>query len=116
MKEMILFVLCFFTSLFIYEIFIVKKAKKKRDKKPIEVTYLIKKYKIDLRKANYTQLLQIVSLTSSFDIALIVSLVCMTNNYWIELLVAIFSSIPIILISYHFVGNFYKKRGMIKNV
>jgi hypothetical protein len=75
MREMILFVLCFFTSLFIYEIFIVKKAKKKRDKKPIEVTYLIKKYKIDLRKANYNQLLQIVSLTSSFDIALIVSLV-----------------------------------------
>lgn len=117
MQEVILFILCFLLVLFIYEIFIVRREKKNNSfKKPMEVRYLVNRYKVDLDKANYKQMLQIISLTSSFDIALIVSFSNIFDSYAIQLLVALVSSIPVILISYHFVGNFYKKKGMIKDV
>ena len=72
MKEnIILSVLSFILVLIVYEIFIVNKAKKNREKLPVEIKYIIKKYKIDLDKINYNQLLQVMAIVSSFDIALI---------------------------------------------
>ena len=62
LDEIILFLLCFFLVLIIYEIFIVRNAKKKKDKRPMEVKYLIARYHLNMRKVDYSQLLQIVAL------------------------------------------------------
>ncbi len=117
MQEIILFLLCFLFVLFVYEVFIVNKAKKRNSKKrPMEVRYLVNRYKVDLKKANYSQMLQIISLVSSFDIAFIVSIANIADSYMIQLLIVLGLILPVILLSYHFVGNFYKKKGMIKDV
>ena len=120
LEEVVLFFMCFIFVLIIYEIFIVSKAKKNEDKDikkyPIEVKYLIAKYKLDIKKVNYKQLLQIVALVSSFDISVIVSLVMIFDSYLFQLLGALIIVVPVILVSYHFVGLFYKKKGMIKDV
>ena len=114
MEKIILFIISFIVVLIIYELFVVKKAKKNKENKPIEIKYLVNKYKVDLKKANYNQMLQIVALVSSFDIALIILIVSLFKRINIQIIIAVISIFPTILISYMFVGRFYKKRGMIK--
>jgi len=113
-NELILFIISFIFVLIIYEFFIVNKSKRRNSKnRPIEIKYLVSRYKLDLKKIHYRQILQIVSLVSSFDIAFIVSIASIFDSYLIQLLVAVALILPVIFISYHFVGNYYVKKGMI---
>ena len=84
LEEVLLFLICFILVLILYEIFIVlpmknyrkNKSKGKKIKKvrndPVEVKYLIFKYGLNIEKVDYNKLLRIVSLVSSFDIAVVV--------------------------------------------
>lgn len=118
MQEVILFLLTYLFVFIIYEIFIVKRAiknekKKKDNKQPMEIKFLIYKYKFNLKKVNYHKLLHIVAFVSSFDISLIVSLALLTNNYILEILIILGLVVPVILFSYHIVYLIYKKKGLI---
>ena len=116
LEELILFLLCFLLVLLVYELFIVRKDKKNKSKKyPMEVKYLINRYHLNMRKVDYPQLLQIVALVSSFDIAFIVSVVMFVDNYLWQILSVLILVLPVIFVSYHFVGSFYRKRGMTKD-
>ena len=124
MGEIILFILSFLLVLMLYEFLIVRRAKKRIDKKtkqekkakePLEVTYLKTRYKLDMEKINYSKLLQVIAFTSSFDIALIVSVIAYLNNFILEIILGFFLTIGIILLSYHLIYLFYKKKGMIQN-
>ena len=124
MREVILFILSFLLVLVLYEFLIVRRAKKRIDKKtkqekmakePLEVTYLKTRYKLDMEKIDYSKLLQVIAFTSSFDIALIVSVIAYLNNFILEIILGFFLTIGIILLSYHLIYLFYKKKGMIKN-
>ena len=111
MKEnIILTVLSFILVLIVYEIFIVNKAKKNRDKLPVEIKYIIKKYRIDLDKINYNQLLQVMAIISSFDIALIAFVMSMIPNFVAELIIGIILFIPVIFVSYDLIGKRYRKK------
>ena len=119
MEEVILFIGSFIFVFIIYQVFIVSRAKKNKDKKnkrePFEVMYLKKMYKnLDFKKIPYNQLLQLIAIVSSIDISLIVSIVSNIKNFWLEILIGFTSTILIILISYHLIYLFYKKKGMIK--
>ena len=81
----------------------------------MEVKYLINRYHLNMRKVDYPQLLQIVALVSSFDIAFIVSVVMFVDNYLWQILSVLILVLPVIFVSYHFVGSFYRKRGMTKD-
>ena len=115
LDELIMFLLCFFLVLIIYEIFIVRRAKQNKNKYPMEVKYLITKYHLNMKKVDYFQLLQIVALVSSFDISFIVSVVMILDFYLWQIIAVLALVIPVIFVSYHFVGMFYRKRGMTKN-
>jgi len=115
-KELILFVISFIVVFLLYQIFVVRKAKsKKKPKEPFEVTYLVSKYKLDLEKVNYKRLLRLISIVSSFDIALVVSIIVLLKNYILEIIVGFIATLVIILFSYHLVYLIYKKKGMIKD-
>ena len=97
--------------------YVEKNKSKDRDKKElVEIKYLVKRYKLDLEKISYKQLLQIVALVSSFDISLVVSTIMLIENFILSIIVGFILTILLILLSYHFVYVFYKKKGMIKNV
>ena len=120
MEELVLFLLSFLLIFIIYQLFIVRKAKKNHqeknhNKEPLEIMYLQKKYHIDLKKISYNQLLQIISIVSSFDISCVVSIILLVKNFWLELLFGFLSIFLLIWISYYFVYLFYKKKGMICN-
>ena len=112
-----LFFMSFMLIYFVYQLFIVRKAKRKNaKKKPIEVVYLVNKYKLDLDKINYKLLLQCISIVSSLDISLLLSVVCLVDNYFYRIILIIVLIIPIILFSYHIVGVYYVRKGLTKNV
>lgn len=114
--ELILFLISFVLVFLLYQIFIVRRAKsKKNPKEPFEVTYLVSKYKLDLKKVNYKNLLRVISIVSSFDIALVVSIIVLLKSFILEIIVGFISILVIILVSYHLVYLIYKRKGMIKN-
>ena len=120
MEELLLFMMSFVLIFVLYQIFIILPAKKRiksgnNKKELLEVKYLENIYKIDLKKIKYEQLIQICALVSSFDISLAVTFVCMVDRLLLELLVGFLSVIILIVVSYHLVYLFYKKKGMIKN-
>lgn len=119
MEEVVLFLMSYVLIFIIYQIFIILPAKKNRSgrkkRELLEIKYLELKYNLDLDKVKYEQLLQICALVSSFDISLSVTFVSLVNGLMLELLVGFLSIIILIIISYHFVYLFYKKKGMIKN-
>ncbi len=129
MEEIILFIACFIVVFICYQvIFIIpmkkyRKSKKNGKKKKIkekkelaEIRFLVTKYKLDLDKVNYNKLLLVVSLVSSFDITLIVTIITLFDSYLVSFLLAAVLVLPIVMISYWLVYKFYEKRGMIKNV
>ena len=109
-----LFLMCFMLVYFLYLVFVVRKAKRRNSKyKPVEVKYLVSKYKFDIKKINYKRLLYLISFISSFDISLVFVIVCFINSYVLKIILILFLSFPIVLLSYHMVGIYYVKKGMI---
>ena len=120
LKELILFIFTYIFCFLIYLLFVVKKAKKMKNLKknsyqPMEVIYLVNKYNLDLEKVDYNNLLIIISLVSSFDISVIVTILLSVKNYILLLIIGFISVIFLILLSYHMVYLVYKKKGMIKD-
>ena len=120
MEEFILFGMTYLFVFIIYQIFVIGPAKKRKkknnkDKEIIEVKYLILRYKIDLDKISYNQLIQICALVSSFDISIAVGVMTLFNNFLLQMLLGFTTIFILIFISYHMVYLFYKKKGMIKN-
>ncbi len=117
MKELILFGMTFVFVFLIYELFVVRKEKKgKSKKKPVEVRYLETRYKINLKGKEYKRLLNLVSVVSAFDIALVVTIIMVAKSFILELVLGAFLTLPIILVSYHLVGKIYQKKGKKKHV
>ena len=115
-KELILFLIAFIIVFLLYRIIIVSRAKsKKKPKEPLEVTYLVNKYKLDLEKVSYKRLLNVISIVSALDIALVVSIIVLLKSFILEMIVGFISTLVIILASYHLVYLVYKKKGMIKD-
>ena len=110
-EEIVLFVLTFLFLLIIYELVIVRRAKKDKNKMPAEILYLSKKYNLDVEKINYNQLLQVVAIVSSIDMAIVVSIMSIVKNTIIAILGGFVLLMILIVISYSFVGKMYKKEG-----
>ena len=119
-EELILFGMCFLLVFVFYQIFVVKRIKRNRKngnykKEPIEISYLKGRYHLNMKKVNYNQLLQIVAIVSSFDIALAVSIINLLDGFWMIVTFGFLIIMLIIVASYHLVYLFYKKKGMIKD-
>ena len=95
----------------------VLRHKKFNPKKvPTELNYLIKKYKLDMNKIKYRSILNIIGIVSAFDIAFTSTfLFAYIKNIYIVIIVGIIMLIPLILITFNFIGYYYQKKGMIIN-
>ncbi len=115
MKHIILFIMTYIFVFLIYQIFIVRNKRRNSKKRPMEINYLIQKYNIDISKINYKKLLKVVALISSLDISIIVTIATLFDNYLIQIIIVFVLVIPTIMISYSFVGKYYKKGGINKD-
>ena len=73
------------------------------------------RYHIDFDSKIYPQLLQICAIVSSLDISIIVWILSKIENLWLMMIIGFVSMLLFIVISYHFVYYFYKKKGMVKD-
>ena len=85
---------------------------------PSEVKYFIKKYNIDLNKINLRGLLKLTGFILGIDIAIlsIIVVLIFRDSVVLQVTVAAIFIIPIYLISLKFLGNYFKKKGLVKNV
>lgn len=96
-----------------YKIFVLKKNMKYNPNKvPTEVTLLIKKYKIDMKKINYYYLMKSIGRINALGMGLIVFVITFFDRLNIQLIIALFLCIPVILISYGMFGRYLVKQGL----
>ncbi len=87
------------------------------DQLPSEAKYFIKKYNVDLNKINLRGLLKLIALILGIDIAIVTIIVLLiaNDNIILALIIGAFLIIPIYVISLKFVGNYFKKKGLVKD-
>ncbi len=113
----ILFAITFLIVLIVYLVIFIrnyrqtkkgKKSKLKRDL--VEVRLLKLYYKVDIDKLKYSSVLRSISVVSSFDIALIVSISCITKMGILQILIACVIIFPVIYISYWLLAKYLKRK------
>lgn len=99
---------------FFFQIFRHKEYDK--EKVPVELVFLIKKYRLDMKKIKYQGIMNMIGLVSAFNIAFTSTFVlAFIENIYIAILIGAVMLIPLILITFNFIGIFYKKKGCVLN-
>lgn len=110
MEFIINFIFVFILVYLFYYFFSVRKARRNSKKIPVEVQYLLLKYKIDLKKIRYKKFVNSVALVGSLDIALVGAVIFYINNLLLQLLAGVVLFVPLILISFRFLGKYYQNK------
>ena len=95
---------------------IPKKKKYDKNKVPIELSYLIRKYRLDMKKINYKKIMNQIGLGSAFDIAFTATFMFIfVKNIYLSIILGAVMIIPLIIITFNIIGNIYKKKGLVIN-
>lgn len=110
--EYIIYFILTFIFCYIVSYFLLVRKRDKYDKKkvPVEVQYMVNRYKLDMKNINYRKFLKSISLVGSFDMALAVIIIYNVNNIILQLLIGFIVLIPLILISFKLLANYYIKK------
>lgn len=100
-----------------YLVFSVLKRKKiNPDKIPVELRLLMNKYHLDMSKISYRGIMNRIALVSSFDIAFTSTFVFrFIKNRYLALVIGASMLVPLILITFSFIGKYYVKKGCVVN-
>lgn len=111
------FIGAFITVYLLYLIFYIIRYKEYDEKKgTIEVVFLIKRYKLDMKKIHYRVFLNIIGLVAAFDIAFVSTFITLfIKNIYLSLIIGGIMLVPVIIITFGFVGKYYVKKGFVKN-
>lgn len=116
MKELLLYLFTFIIAYLFYLIFVIgRKNVLKKFPEGKEMTYLKYKYGIKVTDKNLKKIAHKVCLANSFILSTTVYVVCLFDNLFIEILVGGITLIILILVLYHLIGTYYKKKQGGKN-
>lgn len=73
-------------------------------------SFIIKKYQLNSSLLNKRKFARSIALANSFIIALTFFLTDFVQNFIVKLLIGFLILLPTIVIAYHFIGIFYKKK------
>ena len=91
-----------------YFIIIVPKLKKKKEKKPTELYYLKKIYKINIKDINYKQFVYIYNTINTFIITTIyIIVVYLIDNFILKIIVGCVLLILLFVICYGLLARYY---------
>ena len=111
MKELILYLVIFIIAYLFYVIFVLcRKNVLRKFPNGKEITYLKYKYDIKVNDKNLKKIAHTIVLANSFILATTVYVVCLFDNLFIEIIVGIITLIILILVIYHLIGTYYKKK------
>ena len=111
-KSLISFGICFVVVLLIYVLFINRKRKEYIEGKgQVDIYYLVKKYRLDMRKTKYNTVKLIVAFINSFIISFTFALIVnLKYKYVLKLLIAFIVMFILIYSLYEIVGRILKRR------
>lgn len=95
--------------LFYFVTVILQKKKYEKFKSSNQVMFFVNRYKLNVQKLNIVKFIKIISFTNSFVIALTFAIATLVDNYMLMLLIGFVTVIPLMLLSYHIVGLYFKK-------
>ena len=111
MKELILYLTTFILAYLFYLIFVIgRKNVLKKFPNGKEMSYLKIKYGVKINDNNLKKVANKVCLANSFILATTVYVVCLFDNLFIEIIVGIATLIILILVLYHLIGTYYRKK------
>lgn len=114
MKNILIAIFAFVLIELYYSLFVIrKKMVYDPNKASVEIKLLVNKFKLDMKKVNYYNLMKSIALINALDIALVMFWVSFIDKLNIECLVAVVLLVPVILISYTIFGNYLVKKGLI---
>lgn len=101
---------------YLFNYVIGKNKKYNKNKVPIELSYLIKKYRLDMKKINYKQIMNEIGLISSFDIAFTATFMFVfVKNIYLSIILGMVVIFLLIIITFNILGNIYRKKGLIED-
>ena len=103
------FIFDFILIFIIYYFMFIRKARR-GVKIPTEAQYLINLYKLDTKLFSYHKFLLIVGIVTSFDIAVVATIVTVVKGFVFQILFGLIAVIPIIGISFLLLGKYYQKK------
>ncbi len=111
MEEVFYAVISFFLIYILYLVLIVfRKKSLKNFEKSTEVSFLVKKYHLNLRHIKMRNLANVIAFTNSFVVASTVFIVSIVENLVLKIIVAMGVMVPLIIVSYYFIGVHYQKK------
>lgn len=108
--EFIIVFLIIYIAYFIYNKF-SKTNKYDRKNAPVNVKYLVYKYKLDIVRIGYKKVIKTLSLCDSFIVSFLYIITKFIDNNLIRLLVAFILVFPLFAGVYHLVAMYYKKES-----
>jgi len=103
------FLFSFILIYIIYYFLFIKKARR-GDKISAEAQYLVALYKLDVNKFSYYRFVRVVGLVTSFDIAIVATIVAKVDGIIWQILFGFVAVIPVILLTFMLVGKFYQNK------
>ena len=101
---------------YLFHYVIGKKKKYDSRKAPQELLFLLRKYKLDIKKINYKKIMNQIGLICAFDIAFTSTFMfTFVKNIYLSILIGALMLIPLIIITFDLLGKFYIKKGKIEN-
>lgn len=106
-----------FNFIFIYIIyyFVFIRRTKRGIKVPAEAQYLISLYKLDVSKFSYRKFTHVVGLITSFDIALVATVVTKVNGIIFQILFGFVAVVPIVVLTFMLLGKYYQDKQLKDN-
>lgn len=112
MKYMVIFLISFsLVYLFYLLTVIIRKKKTSKFLQSNQVMYFVKRYNLDVNKININQFMQTISITNSFIVSVAFTFTFLTDHFLLGMLIGLVVLIPLMLICYSLIGNYYKKEG-----
>lgn len=111
MRELILYLMTFSIAYLFYIVFVLcRKSVLKKFPDGKEMKYLKYKYDIKVNDKNLKKIANIIFLTNSFILATTVYIVCLFDNFFVEIIVGVITLLILILGLYHLIGTYLKKK------
>ncbi len=108
-EYIIVFILIF---IFSYFLFIKRKQRLNRNKVPIELNYLIRLYKINVKNIKYKKFVWIYNIINTFIITTIyIIIVYLVDGLFLQLAIGAVLLILLTIICYGLLGRYYQKKG-----
>ena len=117
MKELILYLITFIIAYLFYVVFVLcRRSVLVKFPEGKEIKYLKIKYGVKINENNLKKIANKVCLANSFILATTVYVVCLFDSLFIKVIVGLSTLVFLILILYHIIGTYYRKKQGGKNV